>query len=218
MSINILAYALGEQAPRLPKIALLEAEYERLNLYRGPPLPVFDDFTAIIVAPKTENEKTEQKESVWKVENEGNPATLARLEENDERSLLVRLAGGPLPKTFVGRFFEQPLNLQGVRAVVLDAYSDVPRSVQIALLFQTRPQWDGYETRPLFLRPGWNRNLLFPLDRGDFKSNRNAWKNHDVNFEIRQDVGSLKILIYHENATGNVRLTNMRLQPNDKKQ
>jgi hypothetical protein len=72
----------------------------------------------------------------------------------------------------------------------------------------------AYETRPLFVRPGWNRNLRFPLGLGDMKSSvsKQPWKEYDTSFEPRNALERFSILIYNLSDSGSVKIGAIRFQ------
>jgi len=99
-----------------------------------------------------------------------------------------------------------------VKAVVLDIHSGFSEGFSASLWFQTRPDWDGFESRPIFIRPGWNRNLRFPLNLDDFKSSKTGWKNHDSTFHPRNDVSRTGLVLYNLGVAGEVRVDSIRFE------
>ena len=71
-----------------------------------------------------------------------------------------------------------------------------------------------YESRAVFVRPGWNRNLRFPLEMGDMKSSAGPtpWKAYDMPFEPRNAIDRISVLIYNLNETGMVQIGPIREQ------
>jgi hypothetical protein len=199
--INALAYALGSKAPRMPPPPETAAEVAKMYRYQGPPLALFDDF---------EKDADAQGNAVWSVEDWGNPADASLVRAAQGKELSVRMKSGEKGKVVVSRLVE--LNLNDAKAVVLDLYSGLPEGFNAALLFSVKPDWAGYETRPLFIRPGWNRNLRFPLTLDDFKSSKNEWKEYNTPFSPRKQVGRLGVLLYNLHVDGEVRIDNLRVE------
>ena len=81
------------------------------------------------------------------------------------------------------------------------------KKFNVALLFYTK---DGrsYETRPIFVRPGLNRNVRFPLDMGDMKSSATTppWKDYDQPFAPRNTVERVTFLFYNLGENGAVKI------------
>ncbi|MCY3020393.1 MAG: hypothetical protein NTW87_15345, partial [Planctomycetota bacterium] len=72
----------------------------------------------------------------------------------------------------------------------------------------------AYETRPVFVRPGWNRNLRIPLNLGDMKSgaSKQPWKEYDTPFEPRNDIQRITFLFYNLGDSGAVKLGPLKLE------
>jgi hypothetical protein len=151
---------------------------------------------------------------VWVAEKEWCNQTALRIAEDpDDRRVtaLVDFAGGDKFKAAITRYGVS--DLSAVQAIVLDLYSSLKRGFDVSFLFFGK---DGavYETRPLFVRPGWNRNLRFPLNLGDLKSSASnpPWRAHDVTFEPRNAIERFSILFYNQNDTGYVKIGPIRQQ------
>ena len=99
------------------------------------------------------------------------------------------------------------------RALVFDLHSGLTQGLNVSMMFYCK---DGkvYESRAVFIRPGWNRNMRFPLEMGDMKSNSGAtpWKNYDNPFEPRDKVERIAVLIYNLTETGTVKVGPIREQ------
>jgi len=199
--INALAYALGSKAPRMPPPPESAAEIAKLYRYQGPELPLFDDF---------EKDSDEQGHALWNVDDWGNPADLSFVRAAKGRELSVRMKAGDKAKVGVSRLVE--LDLSEAQSIVLDLYSGLPEGFNAALLFSVKPDWAGYETRPVFIRPGWNRNLRFPLTLDDFKSTKNDWQEYNTPFLPRRQVARLGVLLYNLHVDGEVRIDNLRIE------
>jgi hypothetical protein len=203
--INLIAYSLGAGAPKMPVPPENTAEFEKIYRYSGPALPPLDDFSVI---------QDQFQKSTWLAESEWCNQTQMNIVEDKEektRTMLVNFAGGTKFKAAVTR--NVPIDLAGAQAIVFDLESKLGRGINVALLFVMK---DGkaYETRPLFVRPGWNRNLRFPLGQGDFKSSasKEPWKEYDTAFEPRAQVERMSILLYNASDIGAAKIGALRLQ------
>jgi hypothetical protein len=199
--VNVVAYSLGFAAPRLPPPPDSAAAIEKLYRYHGPALPPFDDF---------EQAQSADGAPTWVGEDWGNPAQVAVVQTAEGRLLRATFSGGDKAKVVLSRGVE--LDLSRAKSVVLDIYSGLSEGLNAALLFNTRPNWEGFETRPIFIRPGWNRNLRFPLDLDDFKTTKSDWKNYDAPFAPRNEVARLSVLIYNLHVGGEVRVDSLRVE------
>ncbi|MBI3830120.1 MAG: DUF4159 domain-containing protein [Planctomycetes bacterium] len=199
--VNVIAYALGAEAPRMPPPPESAAQASKFYRYSGPELPAFDDFSK-------ENDANAQP--LWVAEDWGNPAVLAYANIEKGRALKVAFTKGAKSKAAVTR--DLGLDLSKSKSIVLDLYSSLPHGFNVALLFQTRPGWVGYECRPVYVKPGWNRNLRFPLDLDDFKSAKNDWKTYDQPFGQRSDVAKISVLLYNLESDGEAMIGNLRIE------
>jgi hypothetical protein len=199
--VNVVAYALGSNVPHLRPRPEGAAEIEKLYRYSGPPLPMFDDF---------EQAAYPDGHPVWEAADWGDPGQLAAVQTGEGRLLKVALARGERNKVVLTRAAD--VDLAGIKAVVLDMHSGLSAGFSASLWLQTRPDWDGFESRPIFVRPGWNRNLRFPLNLDDFKSSKTGWKNYDSAFHPRNDVSRIGLVLYNLGVAGEVRVDSIRFE------
>jgi len=203
--MNLLAYSLGAQGVRLPPPPDTSAEFEKLYRYNGPPLPVLDDFEVTV---------DQWQKPIWVAEKDWcNPSALqfAKDEEGKSNLLQVDFEGGTKLKAAATRFGN--LDLALTQGLVFDLHSSLGRGFSVAVMFFAK-DGSAYETRPLFVRPGWNRNLRFPLGLGDMKSSasKQPWKEYDTSFEPRNAVERFSILIYNLSDGGSVKIGAIRCQ------
>jgi len=203
--INLIAYSMGPNAPKLPPPPESTAEFEKLYRYNGPALPVADDFSVA---------NDQNNKPFWVAEKEWcNETQLWVLDEKPEKSkvLAVRFSSGAKHKAAVAR--QGAMDLSKSLALVFDLHSDLKSGCNIALLINTKGG-RAYETRPVFSRPGWNRNLRFPLNLGDFKSSasKEPWKEYDTPLEPRDQVERVTVLIYNLTESGAVKIGPLRIQ------
>ncbi|MCW8133405.1 MAG: DUF4159 domain-containing protein, partial [Planctomycetota bacterium] len=197
--INLVAFSLGAEAPRLPPPPESSAQAAKLYRYSGPDLPVFDAF-----------EPGADGVSEWNAEEWGNPTQAEHVNLDRGRALKVTFKSGEKSKAAVTRSVD--VDLSDAKALVLDLHSSLAHGFNVAVLFQTRPDWDGYECRPVFVRPGWNKNLRFPLNLDDFKSSKSEWKAYDRPFAPRTQVARITILLYNHESDGAAILDNLRVE------
>ncbi|HYG75803.1 MAG TPA: DUF4159 domain-containing protein [Planctomycetota bacterium] len=203
--INLVAYSMGPNAPKLPPPPETTAEFEKLYRYSGPELPVFDNYLEPL---------DKWNKPIWSAEAEWcNETQLWTIDDKTEKMKIqaVRFSGGTKHKAAIAR--NGLIDLSKTQAVVFDLHSDLKSGCNIALLINTK---DGkaYETRPVFSRPGWNRNLRFPLNMGDLKSSASKvpWKDYDTPLEPRDQVERITILIYNLTESGAVKIGPLKLQ------
>jgi hypothetical protein len=203
--MNLLAYSLGAQGVRLPPPPETSAEFEKLYRYSGPTLPVLEGFSVAV---------DQWQKPLWVAEKDWcNTSTLqyANDQVGEGTLLQVDFQGGDKLKAAVTRFGILDLSL--TQSLVFDVHSSLARGFNMAVMFFAK---DGaaYETRPLFVRPGWNRNLRFPLGLGDMKSSvsKQPWKEYDTSFEPRNALERFSILIYNLSDSGSVKIGAIRFQ------
>lgn len=198
--MNAIAYALGSQAPKMPPPPESTAHFEKIYRYHGPAIKPLDDFEQIVFA---------DGEPVWRAAEWANPGKLGSASVGGNRALKVDFQGGDKHKAAVER--EVNLDLGDAKAVVLDLHSSLTHGLNVSILFHTR-DGSSYESRPVYVRPGWNRNLRFPLAQGDFKSSKNEWKAYDQPFEPRTGVLRLAVLFYNLNEDGAAMIDSLRIE------
>lgn len=108
--------------------------------------------------------------SGWAGEKWGNPVTLSRSDDGTGGGALrVRVAPGAATRAAVS--FTVPdaagrrMDVGGARAQYADVFNAGNSEVKVSLSLtnQTGSGWDEFETAPVELRPGWNRNVRFVL-------------------------------------------------------
>jgi len=203
--MNLIAYSMGPEAMRLPPPPDSVAAFEKVYRYNGPPLPAMDDFSI---------DRDQYQKPTWYAETDWcNTTEMWIVDEAEEKGKVVgvRFNGGTKFKAAVTR--NVPQDLSGSQAIVFDMFSSVGSGVNVALLF-TAKDGKAYETRPVFVRPGWNRNLRFPLNLGDTKSSASPqpWKEYDTPFEPRNSVERMTVLIYNLGESGAVKIGPIKSQ------
>ncbi|HYF50291.1 MAG TPA: DUF4159 domain-containing protein [Planctomycetota bacterium] len=199
--INLVAYALGSNAPQMPPPPESAAEFEKTYRYNGPALKPFEDFAEA---------KDAEGKAIWQAEEWANPTSFEYVADGEQRLLKVTFKGGDKMKAAVGRSVN--LDLTNAKSVVVDLHSSLRHGFNVSLLMSSMPDWQGFESRPVFVRPGWNRNLRFPLDRDDFKSAKSEWKTYDSAFKPRDHVARLAVLLYNLEEDGEVKIGSIRVE------
>lgn len=104
---------------------------------------------------------------------------------------------------------EVRLDLTQMEALLADVYVAATEPMQLAILFRVGPALRLYETPPVTLVNGWNRDIVFDLRAEIFKSD--ASTNFDALFDGRDDVRRISLLIgIGNNKTGVVEIDNIR--------
>lgn len=198
--MNAIAYALGSQAPKMPPPPESTAHFEKIYRYHGPAIKPYDDFEQIAYG---------DGEPVWRAAEWANAGKVSSASTGGNRALKVDFQGGDNHKAAVER--EVNLDLSDAKALVLDLHSSLPHGLNVSVLFHAR-DGSSYESRPVYVRPGWNRNLRFPLAQGDFKSSKNEWKAYDQPFEPRTGVLRLAVLLYNLKEDGAAMIDSLRIE------
>ncbi len=203
--INLLAYSLGSDAPQMPPPPESAAQFEKIYRYNGPPLKIVDAFSAAV---------GDDGNPVWAIQEWGNPAKFELVDgpsgATGLKAIKIAFQSGDKMKAAAGRNVE--LNLAAANSIVVDIHSSLNHGFNVALLFSTKPEWLGYESRPIFIRPGWNRNVRFPLNLDDFKTAKNDWKVYDQPFTPRASIGHIDFLLYNLNENGEVKIESFRVE------
>ena len=198
--MNLIAYSMGPQGLKLPPPPDTVAEFEKVYRYKGPALPVLDDFSVLI---------DQWNKPTWAADSKEyfNESRLEFVAEKAEKAKLAKIdcKPGKLFKAAVTRFGN--CDFSHTRALVFDIQSDFTHGINVALMFYSKDK-SAYESRTVFVRPGWNRNMRFPLDMGDMKSSvsKVPWQNYDTPFEPRGAIERISVLIYNLNEAGTVKV------------
>lgn len=201
------AARLAAKAPPAPTPALpwSPASFAQLYRYAGPALPQLPNFTRWV---------SDQQQHVWSVAREGhNPCEVQVIADANERTNVLQLtlqSAGRHKAMVVGQV---PADLSAAAAVVIDVHSTLWHECYLSLLFKTR-EGKAYETRPLTVGTGWTRNLRFPLDLSDFKSDASPtpWGAYDTRFSPRGAVEQIALVLYNHGDSGVLRLGPLRVQ------
>ena len=95
--------------------------------------------------------------------------------------------------------------------IVMDVHSRLSGGARLALAFHGSA---GYiESPPIFIRPGINPDIAFDLSTATFKTEATDWSYKAVLADkgATRQVTSWYIIIYPQQANGDIRITNVRL-------
>ncbi len=190
--INVIAYALGADRPSLQ--AKAEGLMPKAPAVDPDKLSLWKDFTGL--APET---------LTWRVEAWGNPGEVSLAPDGaGGEALRIDLKAGDKHKVAVK--YDIPahegrrLDLSGVQSILMDVYNGYHGGFRLSLVITTvndRNAWRDFETRSVYLRPGWNRNLCFPLTGATFKSRETGWKGYDTPLANAGTCGKLSFFFYN---------------------
>ena len=97
-------------------------------------------------------------------------------------------------KNKAGIFHEENLDLSK-HNLVLDIFVQSSEAASAAVGFETGNGWTYYESTPVKLKKGWNKDVVFELDKANFECKRSKW-DYNVNLANRDDIRKIVILIY----------------------
>ena len=102
-----------------------------------------------------------------------------------------------------------PADFQSAQGLLVDIENRSPALVRVALGLSTLPDWNYFESPPVYIRPGPNPNIVFRLKGRDFKAASTNWEYRAA----LQNAGEVKkdfFLIYAVRP-GTLRFDNIRL-------
>jgi hypothetical protein len=177
---------------------------------------------AVSVTPLEDFDTLRPGPSAWAAEAWGNPADVWLAPDGaGGQALRVDMQPGTggrvalryLPPASTGR----RIDLSGAAALVLDLYNGHTDPLDVSLVLTTYDDahgWRDFESRPLTLRPGWNRMVRFGLHGADFRSRETGWRNFDSRLANPDLCGKLGLFLYNGSIreTAPVLIDNMGLQ------
>lgn len=97
-----------------------------------------------------------------------------------EGSRSLKVIHGPIPSGVANRLWIRVLenvNWTGATHVIADFYvpPDAPHHYSAALMVQVGDGWTWYESTPIALSPGENRDIVFRLDTSDWRAAATGW-------------------------------------------
>lgn len=194
--INVVHYAIGGQASDVAENLSREEAKPPMNVFTGNPqsLRIWQDFSEL--APTS---------SGWRAESWGNPVTVKLVTDaKDNRLLQVDIRKGKNDKSAIK--FDIPasagrrLNLSRVKSIVMDVYNAYHGGIRMALVLTTvgkKVGWRDFESKSVYLRPGWNRRVQFPLRGAEFKSRETGWKAYDSAVKNSDRCGKIGLFFYN---------------------
>ncbi len=203
--VNVMAHALGGGELALGGVGEGKGE----QVYTGPltHLTPWQDFTGVAKAML-----------VWKTETWGNRAAVDLAPDGaDGQALRVRMHPGVKSKAAVGYVVPveqgRRLDLRAARALVADLYLAHPRPMPCSLVLttQTDGRWSDFETAPVTLRQGWNRQVMFPIAGARFRSRATGWDDYDAKMTGASSCGKVGFFFYNgQSVDTNVLIDNIR--------
>ncbi len=149
----------------------------------------------------------------WKADTVGDPAILSIVPENateGNNSLHVAFQNNGKGEAIIYR--EGNMDLSRSQTLLLDITNPQSAVVYIATAFQTGSDWVYYESKPVPLQPGLNKNVLFYLTSPEYRCAESQWK-FSSNLRNRDQVQRINFLIFTGSfKTGDIYLDNIRLQ------
>ena len=109
----------------------------------------------------------------WEADNLADGAVLTVVQTNateGAHALLVTFTNQGKDKVVIHQAINR--DLTSLSSLVLDAFNPQTHAVDVAIALQTGPKWDWFESPPVSLKPGLNRNVRFDLTAKTFKSDR----------------------------------------------
>ncbi len=109
----------------------------------------------------------------WEADNPTDGVILTIVQTNvteGAHALLVTFTNRGNEKVVIHQAANQ--DLTSISSLVLDAMNPQTKAVDVAIALQTGPKWAWFESRPVSLQPGINKNVHFDLIGKAFKSDR----------------------------------------------
>ncbi len=144
----------------------------------------------------------------WKVQNWGNPATVALSKAGRSDVLTVEVpAGGKEEKASVGT--TSPPSLAGKRLVHVSARSVGKSKVRVALPFSTGHGY--FETMAVALPPGRKTRVSVDLKARTFKTKANNWQAESA-ITGAERTRTIYLLVYSEKQEAKVLFSDLRAE------
>ncbi len=149
----------------------------------------------------------------WHADTIGDPATLSIVPENateGKNSLHAVFQNMGKGEAIIYR--EANADLSRSTTLVLDITNPQGAIVFIATAFQTGSDWVYYESKPVPLQPGINKDVAFNLTSPEYCCAESQWK-FSSNLRNRDQVQRINFLIFTGSyKTGDLYIDNIRLQ------
>ena len=142
----------------------------------------------------------------WRAEQWSNPAVLSLAADADYGQVLrIEMQAGAKDKVAVK--YDIPakegrrLDLSGVRSIVLDVMNGHRGGFAMSLVVTTvspGEQWRDFETKPAFLKPGWNKNIRYVLQGAKCKCRETGWREYDTEIASPNACGKISLFLYNQ--------------------
>lgn len=126
-----------------------------------------------------------------------------------DKRMALRFPLGEKRKIVVARDLFEERDFSKHDALLMDFASELPAGCRIAVGLVTMPEWQYFESPPAYVRPGTNRNVVFRLDRPDYKCEASGWQ-YNRPIANRSAVRQIVILVYPI-CGGTIHVDNIRL-------
>lgn len=98
-------------------------------------------------------------------------------------------------KTKIAIYREEELDLSK-HNISLDIFVQNSMNASAAVAFETGKKWTYYESSPVPLKKGWNKEVTFNLGKANFESQASGWK-YNVRLADRNDIRKVVVLVYN---------------------
>ena len=159
----------------------------------------------------------------WEVDNKAEAVVLTVVQTNateGTHALLIDFPKQGRDKVIVCHAVNR--DLTSIGGLVLDATNPQSSALDVAIALQTGSNWEWFESKPVTLKPGLNKNVRFDLTGKKFKSNRT--KTLDTALQYTDAVSNvaelqrINVLVYPGTAERvNLYLDNVRWEQSDSK-
>jgi len=141
----------------------------------------------------------------WEADNPTDGAVLTVVQTNvteGAHALWVTFTNQGKEKVVIHQAANQ--DLTSISSLVLDAINPQTIAVDVAIALQTGPKWEWFESQPVSLKPGINKNVHFALTGKTFKSDRTEMLGAGLEYTDAltnlTQLQRINILIYIGNA------------------
>jgi hypothetical protein len=134
-----------------------------------------------------------------------NDCDIAVVEDKDGHALSLKCKAGEQEKAGATLNMGAGADVSRFKALLVDVKVEGENELEVALAFQTSAYFEAVRQN---VKPGWNRNLTFPLVTADYKTDP-EWK-HNSTVNGLTGVKSVFFIVYYK-GEAQVLIDNMRL-------
>jgi hypothetical protein len=184
----------------------------KLNLYLCCLMLIFG-ISCSISTPQVVLFDSFENSNKWELKDFSDPGVIALVTQNvtdGKESLKLEFNNAGKGKAAISREADQ--DLSDYSAMLIDITNAANAKLDVAIAFQTGGSWEWFESKPLPLKPGLNKNLRFDLTKSEFKSSVSEWK-YTESIGRKNLLKSISILIFpKETKQTTVYLDNLRFE------